>query len=116
MKHCRNFVCFIPSTNGFRKSITVDSFPECRATPALSPFDHLTAILSKLKDALEAVNQCNLFQHTGAEFIQAVKELHEILRIGKAATTSKGDSNKDTTTSKGESTTKSHSRPPTKSD
>ena len=53
MKHYWNFQCYIPRTNAIRRSNTVDFFPTCcDLLPALSPLDHLTAILGDLKDAL----------------------------------------------------------------
>ena len=81
MKHHRNFTCFVPSTNDFCISNTVDFFPECCEIPALSPADHLTATLSKLKDPPQEVEANDLFKNISAEFATSRNKEHRAATV-----------------------------------
>ena len=112
MKHCRNFQCFIPSTEAFRRSKTVDFFPMCCDLPALAPLNHLAAVLADLKDALHQMHTTNVFNTSSAEFIEAMKDLQNALsvahqpKVANTPTAPPDSASKGAQTSKGEPATR----------
>lgn len=86
-KHYRNVRCFIPSTNDFKVPNTIEYFPECCRVPTTEPLDHTSHCIQQLKEAICDSRASNLFFGKSAAFMQAMRELEQILGVEHRSTT-----------------------------
>ena len=100
-KHHRNVRCLIPSTNDFRVTNTIEYFPENGKVPITESIDHISHCIQQLKEAICDSRASNLFFGKFTAFMQAMKELEEVLGIKHRSSIAPRTSPSPAPTSKG---------------